>query len=114
VQWNSYEKWFPANLEFMVAARTDKELRSKFAIAMENSTSRLVSEQFEHSPFNSSRVSLLTHYVVGCFIRGLCLERIVNDEVLADDIFDEFVRLLAPVLADNVAQSNHPASSDGA
>jgi hypothetical protein len=37
---------------------------------------------------------LLIQYVTGCFIRGLCLEAIVNPESLTDEIFDEFVKII--------------------
>jgi len=32
--WKAYEKWFPANIEFMVASRTDPELRKHFSSAI--------------------------------------------------------------------------------
>jgi AcrR family transcriptional regulator len=34
IQWEAYEKWFPANIEFMIAARTDNELRKHFSKAI--------------------------------------------------------------------------------
>lgn len=87
--WKAYEKWFPANIEFMVAARTDPELKSHFASAMgryEKELNEIQQDTFQTAP--------LVQYVIGCFIRGLCLERQVNPDELVDRIFDEFVRIM--------------------
>ena len=95
LQWQAYEKWFPANIEFMVAARTDPDLRQHFSEAIDRYSQKMQSQQSGFSPdFSSSPSPLLTQYVIGCFIRGLCLERIVNDDALVNDIFDEFTRIL--------------------
>jgi len=88
-KWKSYEKWFPANIEFMVASRTDPELRDHFSRAIdryEKEITELQTETFAHDR--------MVQYVTGCFIRGLCLERLVNPDELVDDIFEEFVRIM--------------------
>ncbi len=41
----------------------------------------------------------IVQYVIGCFIRGLCLERLVNPDELIDDIFEEFVRIMEAAFA---------------
>lgn len=93
-KWKAYEKWFPANVEFMVAARTDASLREHFTRAMsqyEKELNRLQGDSFSQSQ--------LANYVMGCFIRGLCLERVVNPPELIDQIFDEFVRIMEVAVA---------------
>ena len=95
IQWEAYEKWFPANIEFMVAARTDKELRKHFSKAIAVNTERAIEMQVTSGPeLSSSPNQVLTNYVKGCFIRGLCLERIVNPDSLVNEIFEEFVRIM--------------------
>lgn len=88
-EWESYEKWFPANIEFMVASRTDLDLRAHFAAAIGRYEKELSELQMEVFP-----QSQISNYVMGCFIRGLCLERLVNSDELIDDIFEEFVRIM--------------------
>jgi len=94
--WESYEKWFPANIEFMVASRTDPELEAHFSKAMGRYEKELREIQSEY--FSQSMVA---HYVMGCFIRGLCLERLVNSDELIDEIFEEFVRIMEIAFAEN-------------
>jgi AcrR family transcriptional regulator len=98
--WKAYEKWFPANIEFMVAARTDPELKEHFARAMgkyEKDLNDMQQETFQTEP--------LVQYVIGCFIRGLCLERQVNPDELVDQIFEEFVRIMRAALAEQAEAS---------
>jgi AcrR family transcriptional regulator len=87
--WKAYEKWFPANIEFMVASRTDPELRAHFSKAIGRYEKELSELQMDH--FSQGRIP---QYVVGCFVRGLCLERLVNSDDLIDEIFEEFVRIM--------------------
>lgn len=104
--WRAYERWFPANIEFMVAARTDPELKEHFARAMsqyEKGLNEMQQETFQTAP--------LVQYVIGCFIRGLCLERQVNPDVLVERIFEEFVRIMQIALREQASSSgNAPAS----
>ena len=103
VQWEAYEKWFPANIEFMVAARTDSVLREHFSKAISVHSENAKKLQVTTGPdLSSSPNPVLTNYVKGCFIRGLCLERIVNPDSLVDEIFEEFVRIM------NLAFPNSP------
>jgi hypothetical protein len=41
---------------------------------------------------------LLLQYVIGCFIRVLCLESFVSDAALVEKIFDRFVDILTVYL----------------
>jgi len=94
-QWEAYEKWFPANIEFMVAARTDSDLRARFSQAINVYSEKAKKIQVNSGPdLSASPDPVLTNYVMGCFIRGLCLERIVNPGPLVDDIFGEFIRII--------------------
>ncbi|MFT4076085.1 MAG: TetR/AcrR family transcriptional regulator [Asticcacaulis sp.] len=99
--WQNYREDFPANIEFMIAARTDRPLRERFDERLED---YLPSEPTEGAPEISRRYlgadpsPLLTEYMIGCFIRGLCLEEIVNDQKLAEQVFEKFVRVLALAL----------------
>ena len=88
-KWKAYEKWFPANIEFMVASRTDPELREHFSSAIDR-----YARELEEMQMDTSQHDKIVQYVMGCFIRGLCLERLVNPDELIDEIFDEFVRIM--------------------
>lgn len=88
-KWKAYEKWFPANIEFMVAFRADPELRELFGRTMERYEKELSEIQTD-----TSRHERVVQYVTGCFIRGLCLERLVNPDELVDQIFDRFVQIM--------------------
>lgn len=94
--WDAYERWFAANIEFMVAARTDEALRASFATAIERNHLNEAAQDAPDQPpwLAGDDAPLMTQYVLGCFIRGLCLERIVNGDVMVEQIFDRFVRLL--------------------
>lgn len=96
LMWDAYEQWFAANIEFMVAARTDAALRASFADAIERA--HLYEAANEHPEEQAwlagDDAPLLTQYVFGCFIRGLCLERIVNGDAMVEQIFGRFIRLL--------------------
>ena len=73
----------------MVASRTDPELKKHFASAIDRYAQDL--EEMQMDTFQHDR---LVQYVIGCFIRGLCLERLVNEDELIDDIFEELVRIM--------------------
>jgi AcrR family transcriptional regulator len=86
---------FPLTLEFMTAMRTETALRKAFDREM----NRWI------NPISKSYVSLLPQlqdidsplmiqYVIGCFIRGLCLESFVSEPRLVEKIFDRFVDIL--------------------
>jgi len=100
VIWDAYERWFAANIEFMVAARTDAVLRASFARAIERYD---FSEGFSGAASDEAWLEgdptpVLTRYALGCFIRGLCLERIVNEDALVEQIFEKFVVLMDAAL----------------
>jgi AcrR family transcriptional regulator len=92
--WESYERLFSANIEFMVAARTDAELRECFARAIGRYDFGELAAQAEDPWLSGDPAPTLTRYVMGCFIRGLCLERVVNDDALVEQIFEQFVALM--------------------
>lgn len=86
---------FPLTLEFMTAMRTETALRKAFDREM----NRWI------NPISKSYVSLLPQlqdvdsplmiqYVIGCFIRGLCLESFVSNPSLVEKTFDRFVDIL--------------------
>ncbi|MEI9993345.1 MAG: helix-turn-helix domain-containing protein [Rhizomicrobium sp.] len=112
VVWKAYEKWFPANIEFMVAARTDPDLRASFSrmIAQYDPGQRdeTAGKQPSWSDADGDPSPLLTRYAIGCFVRGLCLESIVNDAPLVEEIFAKFASILALALD----AMRHPAKAD--
>ena len=90
-----YERWFPATIEFMVACRTDEVLSESFSEAMNPYVESMGQTMQEAWPELAHHESpLMIQYVTGCFIRGLCLEAIVNPESLTDEIFEEFVKII--------------------
>ena len=93
--YREYDRWFPATIEFMVAARTDDNLNTLFSEEMEPYTRELTELSMdEFSEFDNHESSLMIGYILGCFIRGLCLERIVNSEALVEQIFAEFSKII--------------------
>lgn len=99
LKWENYRQDFPANIEFMIAARTDRALRERFDERLED----YLPEEAGAGAGDADQVPSylrddpsprLTEYMIGCFIRGLCLEEIVNDAVLAEQVFQKFVALL--------------------
>ena len=95
VRRRDYERWFPATIEFMVACRTDKALSESFTRAMlpyEESMGQSIMDEWPELKNHES--PLMIQYVTGCFIRGLCLEAIVNPTSLTDEIFEEFVKMV--------------------
>ncbi|MGB6306962.1 MAG: TetR/AcrR family transcriptional regulator [Steroidobacteraceae bacterium] len=91
--------WFPVTLEFMNAMRTDAALRKSFDQEMgrwigsisENYVSLLPGLADTQSP-------LLVQYVIGCFLRGLCLESFVSEPALVKEIFERFTDILETYL----------------
>lgn len=91
-----YERWFPATIEFMVACRTDKALSESFAQAMRPYEKNMGQSILEEWPELANHESpLMIQYVTGCFIRGLCLESIVNPESITDQVFEEFAKMVS-------------------
>jgi AcrR family transcriptional regulator len=98
---------FPLTLEFMTAMRTEAALRKAFDREM----NRWI------SPISESYVSLLPQlegvhapltiqYVIGCFMRGLCLESFVSDPPLVEKTFDRFVDILGVYVHASLHSSN--------
>ncbi len=99
--WENYREDFPANIEFMIAARTDKALRQRFDERLEDylpasEYSENTGEGLDYLGKDPS--PRLTEYMIGCFIRGLCLEEVVNDQQLAEQVFQKFVTLMGLAL----------------
>ena len=93
------EAWFPLTLEFMSAMRTDHALHKLFDTEMGKWTESISASYESLVPeLASAKSPLLVQYVIGCFLRGLCLEAIVTDKPLVDKIFDQFVDILARYL----------------
>lgn len=103
-KWKAYEKWFPANIEFMVASRTDTQLQAHFSRVMKERTRELM--DLQEKAFSQD---MLNSYMTGCFIRGLCLESLVNPPELVDQIFDSFVQLMTA--ADMGQPERNPGST---
>jgi AcrR family transcriptional regulator len=95
IEWDNYQKWFPTTIEFMVAARTDPDLLKAFSDAMNQYTEQLTNETRTFFPeLNKGLNGLYLHYMIGCFIRGLCLEAIINPKEIVDKTFEEFVKTI--------------------
>ncbi len=93
------EEWFPLTLEFMSAMRTDRALHALFDAEMSKWTQSISTSYESLVPeLAAAKSPLLVQYVIGCFLRGLCLEAIVTDKPLVDKIFDQFVELLQSYL----------------
>ncbi|ESQ90980.1 TetR/AcrR family transcriptional regulator [Asticcacaulis benevestitus] len=99
--WENYRQDFPANIEFMIAARTDKALRQRFDERLEDYLPESTPQSDAQEPMSylaHDPTPRLTEYMIGCFIRGLCLEEIVNDQQLTEEVFQKFVMLMALAL----------------
>jgi hypothetical protein len=79
----------------MVAARTDNALRKQFDQRINAYVPPKSNAVDDWAALANDPSPRLTQYVTGCFIRGLCLEAIVNDAALVEDIFEKFVALLS-------------------
>ncbi len=92
---NEVKEWFPLTLEFMNAMRTDRVLRTLFEAEMRNWVDP-ISNNYSSllSELSSTKSPLLVQYVIGCFIRGLCLEAFVTDGPLVEQILGQFVDIL--------------------
>jgi AcrR family transcriptional regulator len=87
--------WFPVTLEFMTAMRTDGPLRKAFDKEMDGWIAPISESYVSLLPeLADSESPLMVQYVIGCFIRGLCLESFVSDPSLVEKIFDRFVDIL--------------------
>jgi AcrR family transcriptional regulator len=92
--------WFPVTLEFMTAMRTDGALRKAFEQEMNRWIDPISESYVSLLPKLADTESpLLVQYVIGCFLRGLCLESFVSDPPLVEKIFDRFVDILEVYLS---------------
>jgi AcrR family transcriptional regulator len=90
-----YDEWFPVTLEFMNAMRTDPELRQEFERQIVPWVQPIEEEYDKSTPEFAGRPDArYVNYVIGCFVRGLCLEQIVNETAKVDAIFDQFILIL--------------------
>jgi AcrR family transcriptional regulator len=102
--------WFPVTLEFMTAIRTDGALRKAFDLEMDRWIGPISESYVSLIPELADTESpLLLQYVIGCFIRGLCLESFVSAPPLVENIFDRFVDILEVYL--RTARSAAPQTS---
>ena len=93
-------EWFPLTLEFMNAMRTDLVLRKAFDAEMEQWVNPISDNYVTLLPeLGAAESPLMLQYVIGCFLRGLCLESFVSDPTLVERIFDQFVRMLEAYLS---------------
>ena len=91
--------WFPVTLEFLTAMRTDTALRKAFDREMGRWIDPISESYVSLLPELAGTESpLLLQYVIGCFIRGLCLESFSSDPPLIEKIFDRFVDILEAYL----------------
>lgn len=113
--WENYQQTFPATIEYMVAARTDTALRQRFDELIDVYVPPKSEAVDDWAALTNDPTPRLTQYVIGCFIRGLCLEAIVNDAALVEDIFEKFVVLMNGALsAPPIARAvNEPGSDTG-
>lgn len=92
-------EWFPLTLEFMNAMRTDIALRNAFDREMDQWVRPISDNYVTLMPELSSAESpLMLQYVIGCFLRGLCLESFVSEPGIVDKAFDQFVKILQAYL----------------
>jgi AcrR family transcriptional regulator len=86
---------FPLTLEFMTAMRTEAALRKAFEQEMDQWVTPISQSYASLLPqFQDIDSPLMIQYVIGCFIRGLCLESFVSDSPLVEETFDRFVEML--------------------
>ena len=111
-------EWFPVTLEFMTAIRTDGALRKAFDREMNRWIGPISESYISLIPQLADTESpLLVQYVIGCFIRGLCLESFVSTPPLTKRIFDCFVDILEAYLRtsrSNLLPARKKAASRGA
>lgn len=82
--------------EFFAAVRTDDGLRALFLQLCDDEQAPIAQKyQRLNSPLDALPEPLLLRYVVGCFVRGLCLEALVTDSQTVARIEARFVALLS-------------------
>jgi AcrR family transcriptional regulator len=93
---------FPLTLEFMTAMRTEAALRKAFDREMERWISPISESYVSLLPqLQDAESPLLIQYVIGCFMRGLCLESFVSDTDVVEKTFERFVAILEIYLKAN-------------
>src|SRR5580658_11045230 len=89
------QEGFPLTLEFMTAMRTEVALRKAFDREMKRWINPISKSYVSLLPqLQDVESPLMIQYVIGCFIRGLCLESFVSEPRLVEKIFDRFVDIL--------------------
>jgi AcrR family transcriptional regulator len=89
------QEGFPLTLEFMTAMRTEVALRKAFDREMERWINPISKSYVSLLPqLQDVESPLLVQYVIGCFIRGLCLESFVSDRAVVEKTLDRFVDIL--------------------
>jgi len=90
-----FERWFPVTIEFMTAIRTDEALRNAFDRRINATIDQMTTDYSDLYPeFRNTPAAPWIPYVISCFIRGLCLEGIVNDQHIVNGTFDQFATIL--------------------
>lgn len=86
---------FPLTLEFMTAMRTEVALRKAFDREMDCWVSPISESYASLLPqLQEAESPLFLQYVIGCFLRGLCLEAFVSDVELVQKTFAQFADIL--------------------
>lgn len=86
---------FSVSQEFFNALRTDAQLQAEFA-ALCARQERAIAERYQtlNSELDEVPDPLAVRYVVGCFIRGLCLEALASDERIVESTYRQFVAIM--------------------
>lgn len=86
---------FPVSIEFFNALRIDPQLRARFAAVCAEQEAPLVARYAVlDADLDAVADPLATRYVIGCFLRGLCLEALVSDEGIVESTYAQFLRIL--------------------
>lgn len=86
---------FTVSLEFFNAVRTDAELRRAFQQVCEQQDPTLAARyELLGAELDTVPSPLPTRYVIGCFLRGLCLEALVSDPDTVASTYEQFVAIL--------------------
>ncbi|MCD7097916.1 TetR/AcrR family transcriptional regulator [Stenotrophomonas sp. MMGLT7] len=107
---------FSVSQEFFNALRTDATLQAEFAefCARQGQVIAgryvMLNSELDHVP-----APLATRYVIGCFVRGLCLEALASDAATVESAYEQFVAIMQcfhdVTATDLPAGSSPPASS---
>lgn len=101
---------FPISYDFFWALRTEDGLREELQRQMRASEEPFsTSFTFSGSELGRSPRPVLALSVITCFLRGLLLEALINDQQSVDSICDYFIEAMACFIA-----TSHASASPGA